>query len=209
VTPEARVTRAALAALSVAQRSGEDLDRLEDEIRTSSARLLFRRTVETAEGRRFTSRHESGHAVAATVLGIPFVAASLGVDDLATEATCGRVVLVAGREPADLPAVLDWLVMLACGCAAESRAGGSGHGGTDDALRAMRLASTLDLSDRARLALMALADTLAQDLVTRHWAWLTRVAAALLVDGRLTSAEVLALRAPAPVPSTTEAPHDG
>ena len=169
------------------------MDDLEEEIRACSARLIWRRAEQKAENRRQVAYHEAGHAAACTDAGIPFQLASIGTEDASTQPTLGRVVL-SGPEPVDRFAVEAYVIMLFVGPAAERRHGNAFPASDLDNAHAVRLAQSLGFSDRARERFLALCVDLADDFARDSWPWISRVAEALLAHGRLTPADVLALR---------------
>lgn len=193
MTLEERMTVAALATLDVAQRSGINEDDLENEIRASAARLIYRQAEANAKAQRETSFHEAAHAVIGFVLGLPVLRAGVGVEDASINPTLGRVIFDPCQLPDDLDGIRDRVTMLSVGPAAERRVGGFPKS-DGDRIQANILALRLNYSDRARESFLNFCWVRADDLVRDHWAWIARVADLLLASGTVTAADVERLR---------------
>ena len=194
MTPAERFTAAALDTLDVAIRANLALDAVEEEIRMSAARVIWRREEMKRERLRVTAIHEFTHAVGCEVYGIPYAVVHLGIEDASRQPSTGRVVLD-GPPPDEPRAIEHYIVMLLAAGAAERRAGNAFPQDSDDRARADVLSLGMGFSsERTRESFIRHCVNQADDLVVTHWRWIKAGAEQLLERGSLTAFQVRALR---------------
>ncbi len=144
--------------------------------------------------RRATAHHEASHAITAATLNLPLKFVSI-VPGSTTNGRCGL------EMPISQLGVPPWraIVWALAGAAGERRFRGEGmlpksSSGFDVDYRIARALIDLSKGQQDARTLETAYEMVAVETVRRHWTWIARCAAALLVHQRLMAEDVIALQ---------------